>query len=235
MTEVLLWPSSVLVPSAIEPNVVPFTRSGGVTLGGLQQPVRTDRGWWEIVYRGVPLRTTAERRMWSMISVELGGMAGSIAIPVWAEDSAPWPAGTNNGQILTPHSDGSSFSDGSLYSQPAIGVTLVDALAIGATSAKLRIGFGIDELAGVLFSYQHALYKTGFPTMIDGTDWTVSITPAVRAPIPAGAALEFALPTCRVRLADDRGMDTRFSAGRFDQRDVAFVEDVKYWSDLAVA
>ncbi|WP_439611507.1 hypothetical protein [Reyranella sp.] len=229
------WPTAVLKPAAIEPNVVPFSRSGGRTLGGLERSTRTDLGWWSIAYRGVTLAKPASRRMWNALAADLSGMATPVVVPVWSLDSAPWPAGTVNGRMLVPHSDGLTFSDGSLYSQPAIGVTLVNALAIGATQATLRIGFGIDELTGVLFSYGHALYKTGMPLAIDGADWTVRLAPAVRAPIPAGAALEFGLPTCLVRLASDREMDVMSSVGKVDKRDVAFVEDVAYWNDLASA
>lgn len=233
MTDFVVWPYQLLVPSAIEANVVPFSRSGGTTLGGLQRVTRTDRGWWEIAYKGVSLKTAAERRMFNALGTHCSGMATPIAIPVWSHDSAEWPAGSANGVILTPHSDGTHFDDGSLYSQPAIGVTMVDAAEIGDTSVKLRIVYGIEELIGVRFSYEHALYKTGYPTLIDGTDWTVPIAPAIRAPIPAGADLEFGLPTCLVRLASDRELDTSFTVGFFDSVDIAFVEAADYWNDLA--
>lgn len=235
MPEILEWPSAILKPAAIEANVVAFSRSGGVTLGGLQRVVRTDRGWWSVAYKGIALDTPAQRRVWNAIAAHCGGMAGLMAVPVWSFDSAPWPVGTVNGRVLVPHSDGTSHGDGSLYAQSPIRVTLVDAVAIGATSVKLRIGGGIDELTGVRFSYEHALYRTGIPTLVDGTDWTVPVSPAIRAPIPAGADLEFGLPTCLVRLADDRTMDVRLSSGRFDLVDAAFVEAADYWSDLAAA
>lgn len=231
--DIIVWPYNVLVPAAVEVNLVPFTRSGGLTLGGLQRVARTDRGFWRISLNGVGLYTVQQRRMWNAVAQHAGGMAGLLAVPAYSHDAAEWPNGAINGRILTPHSDGSSFDDGSLYSQSAFGVTLVDAVDIGDTSVKLRIGHGIDELAGVRFSYEHALYRTGFPTLVAGTDWTVPISPAIRAPIPAGADLEFGLPTCLVRLAEDREMDARFSAGRFDLADVAFVEAVDYWNALA--
>lgn len=233
MTDIVVWPHTLLVPGAIEANVVPFSRSGGTTLGGLQRVTRTDRGWWSIAYKGVPLKTAAERRMFNALGTHCGGMAGLLAVPVWSQDAAEWPAGSADGVILTSHSDGTHFDDGSLYSQPAIGVTLVDAAEIGDTSVKLRIVYGIEELIGVRFSYEHALYKTGYPTLIDGTDWTVPITPAIRAPIPADAELEFGMPTCLVRLASDREMDGSLTAGFFDRVDVAFVEAADYWNDLA--
>lgn len=233
MTDILAWPSAILKPLAIEPNIVAFSRSGGRTLGGLQRVVRTDRGLWSIVFKGVRMSTPAERRMWNSVAEHCGGMAGLLEVPAWSFDSAPWPDGAVDGLLLTSHSDGSSFDDGSLYAQPAIGVTLVNAIAIGATSVTLRIGFGIEELAGVRFSYQGALYRAGLPTLIAGSDWTVPVSPTIRAPIPAGAELEFGLPTCIVRLASDREMDVNFSRGGVDRRDVAFVEAADYWNDLA--
>ncbi len=233
MPEFVTWPHRLLVPTAIEASVVPFSRSGGTTLGGLQRVTRTDRGWWSIAYKGVPLKTAADRRMFNALGTHCSGMATPIVVPVWSQDAAEWPAGTGGGMLLTPHSDGMPHGDGSLYAQPAIGVTLVGAAALNATSVTLRIGYGIEDLIGVRFSYQHALYKTGYPTAIAGNDWTVPITPAIRAPIPAGAALEFGLPTCLVRLASDREMDTRFTAGFFDTVDVAFVEAADHWNDLA--
>lgn len=233
MADIVIWPYRLLLPAAIEANVVPFSRSGGTTLGGLQRVTRTDRGWWSIAYKGIALTSPATRRAFSAMGTHCGGMAGLVAVPVWSHDMAAWPVGSVDGLLLSDHSDGSSFSDGSQYSQQAIVVETVEAVAIGATSMTLRLVTGIDSLAGVRFSYQHALYKTGFPTTVDDDEWTVPVTPAVRAPIPAGAELEFALPTCLVRLASDREMDGSFTAGFFDRVDIAFVEAADYWADMA--
>lgn len=235
MTDIVLWPHRLLLPAALQADVVPFSRSGGTTLGGLQRVTRTDRGWWSIAYKGVALAGAARRRAFNALGTHCGGMAGLLAVPVWSHDTAPWPAGSVEGLVLSDHSDGSSFSDGSQYSQQAVVVETVEAVAIGATAMTLRLVTGIDSLAGVRCSYQHALYKTGFPTSVVDDEWTVPVTPAVRAPIPAGAELEFALPTCLVRLASDREMDTSLTAGWFDRVDVAFVEAADYWNDRAAA
>lgn len=260
MADIVPWPHRLLVPHEIQANVVPFSRSGGTTLGGLQRVTRTDRGWWSIVYKGLVLTSAAHRRVFNALGTHCSGMAGLLAVPVWSHDTAAWPTGsaipltthsdgtpfsdgscytqraalvTAKGMALSTHSDGATFSDGSRYAQQAIVVETVDAVAIGATSTRLRLLRGIESLAGVRFSYQHALYKTGFPTFVDDDVWHLPVTPAIRAPIPAGAELEFALPTCLVRLASDREMDVNFSRGGVDRRDVAFVEAVDYWNDLA--
>jgi len=233
---IVVWPWRILKPTSVQPNPVAFTRSGGKSLGGLSRNTRTDRGWWSIAYRGVALTNPSQRRSWNMMRQQFGGMAGSVAVPVWSHDLAEWPAGASNGELLSPHSDGSPFSDGSLYSQRIpIDVEMVSLAEIGDTSVTLRLVYGINSLSGIRFSYNHALYETGMPTLISGDEWTLPIFPAIRADIPAGAELEVAMPTCLVKLAADRGMDVSFTAGRFDMVDVAFVEDTAYWNDLAVA
>jgi hypothetical protein len=97
----------------------------------------------------------------------------------------------------------------------------------------LRIVGGIDELTGTRFSYNHALYELGIPTAVDDDEWTMPVFPAIRAPIPADALLNFTLPTCLVRLATDRAMDVSLTAGNFDRADVSFVEAVEFWNDAA--
>jgi hypothetical protein len=217
------------------PNPVPFSRGGGPSLGGIEQVTRTDKGWWTIAYKGINLRDdTTRRRAWNAMRASVNGMADTIAIPVWSYDANGLADGVQlDGQRLVTHSDGSSFRDGGRYRQAQIIVTMAEAAAIGDTSVALRLVYGIDELSGVRFSYQHALYETGNPTSVVDDVWTVKVFPAVRAAIPQDAALELDLPTCLVHLASDREMDMSLSAGNADKVDVNFVEATSYWNALA--
>lgn len=235
MTDILVWPHTVLKPARIDPQKVPFSRSGGRTLTGVERSTKTDYGYWRCGFRGLTLDTPAKRRQFGAISVHCGGMGGLLAIPFWSYDTAEWPAGTVDGRIRTTHSDGSHHSDGSGYSQPAILVEMAAAAEIGDTEVTLRAVWNIEELAGIRFSYNHALYETGFPTLVDGDEWTVPIFPAIRAAIPADAELEVAMPTCLVTLATDREMDAALQASGIDQFDIDFVEAVDYWTDLALS
>ena len=132
MTDPLIWPTCALKPLQIQPNPVPFTRSGGRNLGGVQRSTCTDRGHWSIVYRGVPLGDAARPRCWSAtIRTGAGGMAGRPAVPVWSFDSSPWADGVGCGsRTLTTHAYDTPFSDGTKYSQPTILVQLAAAAAI---------------------------------------------------------------------------------------------------------
>jgi hypothetical protein len=109
-------------------------------------------------------------------------------------------------RILVPFSDSATFDDDTEFSQGAISVEMASAAAIGATSVNLYLTNGAASLVGVYFSYNHALYETGPYTALSGPNWTVPIFPAIRAPIPAGAELEFDRPDCMMHLATDEEM-----------------------------
>lgn len=227
----LVWPHKLLTPAEIQLNIVPFTRSGGRSIGGIEPVTRTDRGFWTISLGRILLHTRAQRQAWNAIRVMLGGRAGLIAVPAWSHDSAPYVSGEREFPLFVPHSDGSTFSDGTSYRQRRIVVNNANAVAVGATSIRLQILQADANLAGVRFSHNHALYETGPAKLIEsGGYWTVPITPAARAAIPAGAALEFEEPTCLCRLADDRGMDTSLNASMIDEVSAAFIEATDQWS-----
>lgn len=229
MADPLVWPICTLTPGDVSADLVPFTRSGGRSLGGLEPATRTDRGFWSVTLNSIIVNSRARQQTWQAIRTMLGGRAGTIAVPIWSYGSAPFVDGVKSA-LRIPHSDGSTFSDGSQYRQCRISVKCADAVAMGATSIRLQIINADANLVGVRFSYEHALYETGPATKIDGAYWTVPIFPAARAAIPAGADLEFDLPTCLCRLADDRGMDRLDDLiKRSASSSIAFVEATDQW------
>ena len=233
MTDFIYWPGAMLTPGEILPNPVPYTRSGGRTINGVEKGKKTDRGFWHIAYVNVVLHEQAQRRAWNAIRTGLNGRSGLLVVPVWSFDTAPYASGDYEPDVHVLHSDGTSFSDGTLYRQGTIAVRSAEETPIGATKIKLLSLAAEPDLVGVRFSYGHALYETGPALSISGSVWEVSIFPAVRATIPAGADLEFNLPTCLVHLEEDRGMDISLNAIQITERSVSFVEATDYWSDLA--
>ncbi|MEQ1956018.1 hypothetical protein [Mesorhizobium sp. CN2-181] len=233
----LFWPKCTLPPRSTPANPLPFTRGGGPTLGGFERSTKTDKGSWAIELQGISIGGLdyGKKRTWNALRVALGGRAGLIVVPVWSWDTAPYASGKFERKILLPHDDGTSFDDGSLYEQGAIDVVMEETATISQNVVTLRRVKAADDLAGIRFSYQHALYETGPAIDIDGNLWTVPVFPSIRATIPAGAALECDEPTCLVHLAEDRGMD--IAQGKRERQDVSvsFVEAADYWNDLAVA
>ncbi len=236
----LYWPNKVLRPMQVMANQAAFTRGGGKSLTGLERVLRTDRGYWAIDLKGVPLKSVAQRRVWNAIRTALSGRAGILTVPVLSIDTAPWLPGSDGGYLTSVHADGSPFADDSTYGQSGIVVQMATAAAIGDTSVTLRLVYGIDDLSGARFSYDsgngyHALYETGVPSEVDDDLWTVPVFPSIRAAIPADAALEFDMPRCLVRLATDRAMDVTLSPGGFDRVNVSFIEACDQWNFLATA
>lgn len=231
---VMVWPEKLLSPLECRPYPVPFTRSGGRTLGGVKPSTRTDLGHWRVDLVGIPMHSREQRRAWDAISTYLGGASGRIAVPAWSMDSAPYESGKEEPLILVPHSDGSTFSDGSRYQQNAISVVSVGVTAIGATLISMRLIKGSDDLSGVRFSYNHALYQTGQVVSIDGDVWTLRVTPSIRELIPENSDLEFDRPTCVCNLLEDDGIQRSMNADRFERVSASFVEDTDYWNRVAL-
>lgn len=234
MSDIIEWPVGLLSPRACRPTLVPFTRSGGASLGGVERVTRTDAGHWEITLDGVPVRGTAAARTLDTIAAHCGGRAGYVAVPAWSFDTAPYASGRFEAPAIVDHDDGTGFSDGTGYLQSAIAVTSAGAGAIGATRLTLRSVKSADDLVGVRFSHNHALYRTGRLIDLDGDDWTVAIEPPLRADIPAGSDLEFDRPTCLCRLATDTALARGTVWRGNDELSISFVEATEYWNDLAI-
>jgi hypothetical protein len=237
MPDIIAWPFCVLRPQQASANLVPFTRSGGRSLGGIEPAVRTDLGFWAIDYGNVVVQSRYRRewQTWHAIRQKLGGRSGLIVVPVRSSLSAPYKSGKfeASGEVL--HDDDTSFDDDVLYTQGAISVVSESVTPIGATVIRLRILNADVNLVGVRFSYNHALYETGPVIDIDGDIWTVPISPTVRELIPAGADLEFDQPTCLCHLSEDRGMDIQpDSIRKSAYPSVSFVEATDYWNQLAL-
>ena len=137
---IIVWPHCLLRPQQVAANLVPFTRSGGTTLGGITPSTRTDLGYWKIEYSGIAMqnRNRAQWQTWQAIRQKLGGRSGLIAVPVRASLSAPYVSGAFEVVSEVPHSDGSTFDDGTEYVQGAISVVTEGVTAVGATTIRLR-------------------------------------------------------------------------------------------------
>lgn len=237
MVDIVDWPKCVLRPQQISANIVAFTRSGGKSLGGVDTAIRTDLGYWAIDYSNVVMRPRqqAEWRTWNAIRSKLGGRSGLVAVGASSSRTTPYASGAFEPSAVLPHDDDTFFSDDTGYLQGAVSIVAESAVGIGATIIKLRVIAGGKDLIGSRFSYQHAMYETASVLDIDGDAWTVQISPSIRAPIPAGADLEFDEPTCLCRLADDRAMDiTEDRTSRVSYPSVSFVEATDYWNKLAL-
>lgn len=227
------WPTRLLRPASALASQVPFTRSGGRTLGGTERTTRTDLGYWRLTLENVSVRSREMRQQWNATRVKLGGRAGLVAVPCWSFDSAPYVSGERERAIYLPHDDGTTFDDGAEYYEGAIHIEMAAFAPLSSTVVTLRL-VAASTAAGIRFSYQHALYETGPVIEQTGANtFRVPVFPAIRQAIPADAWLEVDNPTCLCRLVDDRGMDLMLSNVEIDTQTIEFVEAVDYWNDRA--
>ena len=231
------WPSWLLAAQSSPFNPVPFSRSGGRSLGGISRITRTDKGFWTGGLNGIVFRRGLQfdqARAWNRIRTDLGGQAGLIAVPVCSTRLWASAALTDFAPGLYPHDDGTTLSDGTEYYEGAVRLEMASYAPLGATVVTLRLLTG-SNIEGVRFSYQHAMYETG--SLIEQTGentYRVSIFPAIRQAIPADAWLEADRPTILCRLATDSEMDIEFPAAGMPRPSVNFVEAVDVWNDLAL-
>ncbi|WP_153042428.1 hypothetical protein [Pseudovibrio sp. W64] len=231
MTNVIHWPHS-LFASQGKPTFQkrPFSRSGGMTLGGRELVTQTDLGFWRAMIPNIVLRRRDLRHeeAWNGVEVALQGQVGLVIVSVSHVTSQVQKL-AKQARAYVPHADGTEFSDGTSYeSEPAF-VQLEEEANLGATVLKLRgLQSGL-RLSGIYFSYLHALYMTGPIIEADGDVVRVPIFPAIRAKIPAGALLNVAEPSCLMKLASDNELDLNFGSSCFITKTVHFVEAIDYW------
>ncbi|RYG84701.1 MAG: hypothetical protein EON59_13250, partial [Alphaproteobacteria bacterium] len=151
------FPLCSFPPATRRPMLAGLTVESGPALVGPGQTIDWSAGgWWVLMLGNMSLRTPAQRRLWQAMMMRLRGGATEIIVPFPFGDLAPWPGGKPSGPILTTHSDGSSFSDGSLYSQPSLAYSLGEAVLDGDTQACIRRGNGANLQGGEFFTFVHA-------------------------------------------------------------------------------
>lgn len=228
------WPADILPPAEVMANLVPFSRSGGRSLGGIERTTRSDRGFWQITLDQIPVHLPEQRRQWNAIRVGLGGRPGLVAVPVWSFTSAPYLSDSYEPRVTYPHDDDTTFEDDTAYVEGAIHVEMAAYAPLSSSVVTLRKVSALT-VAGIRFSYQHALYETG--AIIEQTaedTFRVPVFPAIRQAVPADAWLEVDEPTCLCHLSDDRGMDQQEGISPLQRRSITFVEAVDVWNDLAL-
>jgi hypothetical protein len=235
MADIIIWPHRLLIPESASVTTVPFSRSGGRSLGGVSRTARSDRGFWRASMTNVWLYSMEQRRTWDAIDAALNGTAGLIAVPGWAFETAPHVTDEVPSLVETTHDDDTLFDDDTPYVQGAILMEMATFAPLSATTVTIRIVAGAPDPSGIRFGYQYALYKTGrVIEQVSEDTWRVEITPSIRAPIPADAILEADEPMVLCHLANDTGMNRDITAPRMANPSVEFVEAVDYWSDLAM-
>lgn len=202
----LTWPRTVFVPAeAGPPFPSPNNTTGGTGFGGSEQVVGNTPGRWMMIFAGIDIRTPAQVQAWKAFAAKTKGRLVPFLVPIYDQQRAPSP-----GVMAVMHGD----------------------VAAGAVTAIIQTNTTDGALAeGMFFSVSERLYviETINGTVSGGAgklNYNVNIWLPVRELIADGAALEFANPYFRVRLASDGEMKMQLSLFKFASPTVNLVEDV---------
>jgi hypothetical protein len=234
MTEILRYfPEALLGPAKLSWELGGAAISGGQTASGIMPVSRLDGGGlWKVTMTGVPTFTPDRRRSWHALTAIGDGGVQPIIVPCREMVDAPWPLVGGIAQMslpAVPHSDDSSFSDGSLYDNSMIAAKLTAAAVLRATSLTISVTTGDDLHGGEYFSIDHAtnrwrLYRIRTAVKnLDGT-WAVTIRPPLREDVLANVVIEFDRPKCVMRLAAADSMDATFETAWNGTQSAMFVE-----------
>lgn len=197
------------------------TTSGGTSLSGIDDPIRSDGGGF--VVAEFSEGATFERDdvlAWRAITTGMDN--GATQVIVHFCDPLHQPVGE---RTTVPHSDDTTFDDDAEYlSGSSQAATVADA-ALRATSLSISITAPISLIGGEWFSIEHAVWgwRAYLIKAIDGD--TIEFRPPLREAVAAGTPIDFDDPRCVMRLA--AATSNALSSGRYTDPAISFVEDMR--------
>lgn len=234
MTEPLrYYPADLLGFEKVLWELSGMTLSGGQTASGVMPVARIDGGGlWKSTLTAVGVYTADRRRAFRAFSAIADGGAQPIILPCIETYDAPWPIVNGAPQRslpASPHSDGSTFSDGSSYDNSMIEAKVTVAAILRATSLTVQMIAGDAFHGGEKFAIDHPnnrwrLYSVR--TAVQNTDgtWALTFRPPLREAVSLGTFLEFDRPKSVMRLATADAMDVEFETFWRGSPTVSFIE-----------
>lgn len=228
----IIWPTKLLKPQEISVDIAPRSLRSPTASNGFGQVVSNSAGMWRAVFSRIPVYTNSMIRAWRGIANQAEGQLNPIVIPIWDFPRSPLYNDTCNAYPGVPHSDGSPFSDGSLYASTltefrtegvSSGVTVTVNKEVPAT---LEPGHRFSVRLLVAGEYRYNTYEINRIVSQDDTTAQFIVRPPLRNSIPDDTRLEFDFPVLQVKLATDNEMFLPLDLNRRSFPSVNFYEDV---------
>lgn len=230
---ILDFPASLLKAKSFRLDIVGQVISGGITQDGQQQVVNAaGGGLWALALEFPRFNRPDQIQAWR--AIQYGSQGGVVEVNVSVCDirQAPRPAYLTESLNGVPHSDGTPFSDSSLYYSESIQATLVGSSLLRATT--LRMDFGSDggvPRGGELFSMAYGdggdrneLHVITSVSLVSGSIYDVKFVPPLRSAHSDGEVANFSHPSCTMRLATPEAMSMAIEYGRWGTGQAAFIE-----------
>ncbi|MBZ9888129.1 hypothetical protein LB559_09275 [Mesorhizobium sp. BR1-1-3] len=222
------WPCEVLRPQNVSFDLDSRSLAGPASVSGATQVVSSDAGIWKATFGSVIVKSRQAVLVHRALAALLEGRLGSILVPLCRA------YGPSSGAVLSadqqalfaqvPHSDDAFFDDDTGYVGSLTDVVLAADAALRATTLTVTVNYAADDIQpGMHFSLGERLYRI---RTFDADTGVMTIRPPLREAVTAGEHLDFDDPVCRMRLANDDGLDLELALRRFGSPSISFVEDV---------
>ena len=202
-----------------EVNIERQTLKGGTSLSGEQDVVSTDGGGRVFAEFGDgSLVDRGPNMAWRALVTLLEEGVTPFDVPFCETRFTPYGAASSG----VPHSDGSPFSDGSLYEADGGVASVAAPAALRATTLQMTLALPQPLVGGEWFAINHPNkgWRAYRVSRISGSD--ISFRPPLREAVTGGETVDFIHPRCRM-VADGRpGTPAQF--GRYGEAAIRFVE-----------
>lgn len=179
-----------------------FTSGGQSVFGETQERSMTGGGEWEAAFSEIEILTEADARVWEALRLNWSLGDTRVVVPRCAGRARASFVGT---AARNTHSDGTSFSDGSLYVGGSYG-TLATTVGLRQTEALITLPEGAALTGAEPFTMvgpRHAdrLYAVARVLAVDtGTNtYTVRFAKPARETYLVGTEVDFGDPRCVMR------------------------------------
>lgn len=226
----------------LAPEKVQVDPKGGAQEGGrplVGEPAAADisgGGFLTASYDGCKITTEEQHEYVNLLGARLNGSFRNVNVPIPTDWWGPFPkiGGIRAPYVASiPHSDGSTFSDGSGYSQATVSGTVTSSAALRAGVITLTTT-GMDRRLrhSDWFSIYHPTkgwraYRywevISAPSGTNGS-YTLAISPPLREAVTAGTRVEFARPRFVGRFPSDFTLPSITEAFFVTKQDIRFVE-----------
>lgn len=208
MTEIIHVPHTLLLHRTDSLELLAQHVTPGLTASGVMPVISTDGGGlWQRSVGDVVLSTKAQRKAWRAIAAKCDGGANPLVVPFVDNEHQPW-AVVGGSELMSydsiAHSDGTYFSDGSGYYNPAISAYSVGSASLGATTITIHFVQGGPLTGGEHFSIDHTTeshhtYRVVSVELDGSGDSVCTIRPRLREAVASLTTLEFDKPLCLMR------------------------------------
>lgn len=229
----LTFPTHLFNPARTVMRPTGITITGGESLSGETDTIRTDGGgYWLIHFLGIELTGPDLVRAWRAWEDTLEGGVTKVLVPVPDVRMAPRPV--VGGKLSSPSqlkqtTDDPYFPEAVGFATPWIVATCEPAL-LRATQINLSIDRGARVKGGEVFAINHAggsgrrVYRISRVLDRDGQGATVIIRPPLREAIPDGANLDFDWPSTVATLLPEADISPELLYGASGTVDISFRE-----------